>query len=385
MWKDKLPSRPITTGSSGFIDRRAFLGGAIGVAGLLALAACSTGGGSASPSKTGVAAKKDGDTLNLYAWEGYFAPEVISGFEKKYGITVKQTSTASLDDMIVKLTSKQPFDIAIANSTFLPDVASAGLLRTIDHDKLSHWDEVISYFNNPYFDPGAKHSVGYAMAPVGLAYQKDKYSGMTGSWKDLWTHVDDDPGHVYLIDDYQLTLSIALMYDGVDPSEATQAQLNKAVTAIQSIRSKIGGFSSTNTTQSLSSGQATMLPSYTGNIYSALSQATTESNLTFQLCKEGQLFNDDVMTIPEAAKHPGNGMLFLNHMLAPENMAKNVNYIGYPVPTKTGMSTYDTLVEKTPFLAFGTSLFKEPNAWQKGLTPDQRTIWNAAWLKVQSS
>jgi spermidine/putrescine-binding protein len=371
-------------GPTGFIDRRAFLGGSLGVAALAALAACSSSGGT-SGAKGSIKAAKDGDTLNLYAWEGYFAPTTIKGFEKKYGITVKQTATASSADQLQKITSEQPFDVTISNSTFLPQVTSAGLLHVIDHDQLKNFDQVIPYFQSPYFDPGAKYSIGYAMAPVGIAYRKSEYPNLTGSWKDFWNNVTTVPKHAYYIDDMQLGLSIALMYLGLDLDTDSQSDLNKAVSAISSIKGELGGFGSTNTIQSLSSGQATLIPSYTGNVYTALTQAKNASDLGFELCKEGQLFNDDAMSIPIKAAHPGNGMLFIDYMLAPENMTANVKYIGYPVPTKAGLQTYDTLVKATPFLAFGTSLLSKPSAWEKGLSPQQRTLWNAAWLKVQAS
>jgi hypothetical protein len=32
----------------------------------------------------------------------------------------------------------------------------------------------------------------------------------------------------------------------------------------------------------------------------------------------------------------------------------------------------------------GTDLLSKPSAWEKGLMPSQRTLWNAAWLKVQA-
>lgn len=371
------------TAQSGYVDRRALLGGVLGLAAVSALSACGSSSGTAAK-KTGKA-KKDGDSLSLYAWEGYFAPEVIKGFQTKYGIKVKQTATASMGDMIQKITSKQPFDVAIANSTFLPDVVKAGLLSEIDHDKLSNYDEVIDYFQNPYFDPGGKHCIGYAMAPVGIAYRKSIYTGLTKSWKDLWNNVGTDPKHVYLLDDYQLTLSIALMSLGLDPNTDSQSDLDKAVAAIRSIKGKLGGFGSTNTVQALSGGQATMIPSYTGNVFTAIHQSKHGKDLEFELAKEGQLFNDDVMTIPAASAHPGNAMLFLNYVIAPENMKKNVEYIGYPVPTKTGMATYDGLVKDYPFLQFGTSLLNDPSAWEKGLSTTQRSLWNAAWLKVQAS
>lgn len=363
-------------------SRRAFLGGSLGIAGLMALSAC---GASTGSGKAASKAAKDGDTLNLYAWEGYFAPQLIKGFEKKYGITVKQTATPSVTGQLQVITSKQPYDVSITNSTFLPDVSAAGLLQTIDHDQLKNFDQVISYFQNPYFDPGAKHAIGYAMAPIGLAYRKGDYPNMTGSWSDLWNNVSTVAGKTYYINDMQLGLSIALMHLGLDPNTSSQGDLDKAVAAINGIRSKLGGFASTNTIQLLTNGQSTLLPSYTGNVYTAIQQDKgSHGGLTFELCKEGQLFNDDCMSIPLNAAHPGNALLFIDYMLDPANMPQNVDYTGYPIPTTAGMAAYNTLVKDTPFLEFGTSLLSNPTAWQKGLTNEQRTMWNAAWLQVQT-
>lgn len=370
---------------TGFIDRRTFLGGTLSVAALGLLAACGSGGDKTETSATeATVAKKDGDTLNLYAWEGYFAPDAIKGFQDKYGITVKQTATTSVSGQLKTITSMQPFDVSITNSTFLPQVIDAGLLQTIDHDQLKNFGQVIEYFQNPYFDPGAKHAIGYAMAPLGLAYRKDVYANMTGSWNDLWNNVDIVPGHAYYIDDMQLGLSIALLHVGLNEDTESPTDLDKAVDAINSIRGKLGGFGSENTIQQLSNGQATLLPSYTGNVYTAINQAKNITDLDFEMCKEGQLFNDDAMSIPLKANHPGNALLFIDYMLAPENMSQNVQYTGYPIPTEAGMSTYKTLVKDMPFLQFGTSLLNQPTAWEKALTPSQRTAWNNAWLKVQS-
>lgn len=376
--------RPSMRTETGFVDRRTFLGGTLSVAALGLLAACSSGGGKAATTTTGATAKKDGDTLNLYAWEGYFAPDAIKGYEQKYGITVKQTATTSVSGQLQTITSKQPFDVSITNSTFLPQVVEAGLLQTIDHDELKNFSQVIEYFRNPYFDPGAKHAIGYAMAPLGLAYRKEKYPNMTGSWDDLWNNVDVVPGHAYYIDDMQLGLSIALLHLGLSEDTESPSDLDKAAQAINSIRSKLGGFGSENTIQQLSNGQATLLPSYTGNVYTAINQAKNIADIDFEMCKEGQLFNDDAMSIPLMANHPGNALLFIDFMLAPENMSQNVQYTGYPIPTEAGMSTYKSLVKDMPFLQFGTSLLNEPTAWEKALTPSQRSAWNDAWLKVQS-
>ncbi len=354
-----------------------------------AAAACGSGGSPSPGSSAGkgpgpVPARKDGSTLNLFAWQGYFAPSTIKGFEKKYGITVNQTYITSGDDELQKVVAGLPFDVAITNSTTLPQVAAAKLLRPIGHGELSNWDQVIPYFQNPYYDPGAKYSVGYAMAPIGIAYRTDKFPKLTGSWSDLWTYGPKDAGHVYMLNDMQASMSIALMHLGLNQYTSSPSDLSAAAKSLIALKPKLGGFASTNTIQIIASGEAAMIPSYTGNVYTALLQAKNKSTIRFELCREGQLFNADTMAIPASAAHPGNGMLFIDWMLAPENMTANVNYIGYPVPTTAAMSAYNALVKNYPWLSVGTDLLSKPSAWEKGLTQAQRSAWNAAWLTVQA-
>jgi spermidine/putrescine transport system substrate-binding protein len=374
-------------GYQGAVSRRTMLRGSLAAALAAGVAACGSSGSSAGASATaaaGLKAEKDGSTLNLFAWEGYFASSAISGFEKKYGISVKQTYITSGDDELQKVVAGEPFDVAIANSENLEQIIAAGLLRPLDHANLSNWSQVDGYFNNPYYDKGAKYSVPYAMAPLGLFYRTDVFPSLSGSWSDLWTHAGDAPGRVYMVDDMQTALSIALMHLGLPVVNPSADDLNNAAEALIELKPKLAGFASVNTIQSIASGQAALIPTYTGNVYTALSQAKDPKTMKFELCKEGQLFNSDTMTITTKAANPGNGMLFINYMLAPENMTANIDYIGYPVGTTAGMSAYNTLVKNDSWLSVGTDLLNQPSHWMQGLTSAERTNWNSAWLKVQA-
>jgi spermidine/putrescine transport system substrate-binding protein len=371
-------------GTRSIYSRRRFLGAsaAAGFAGL-ALAACGSSGSSSNASKTAaVKPKKDGSVLNLFAWQGYFAPSVISGFEKKYGIKVNQTYTTSGDDELSKVASGLPFDCCITNSTTLPQLGSAGVLREINHDYLSSYDQVITAFRDPYYDKGAKYSVGYAMAPFGLAWQANRTGDMTGSWNDLWTHAPKMQPHGYCVDG-TAAISLGLMHLGYSENSNVQSQLDAAANSLIQLKPHLGGFESVNTIQILSSGQAWMIPTYTGNVYTAIiSSSAAKKNLRFELCKEGQLFNADNLSISSSAAHPGNGMLFIDWNLQPANMAKNVQYTGYPVPTYAGLAAYKDLVADYPFLDVGTDEITNWGSWQRGLNATQQKMWDAEWTKV---
>ncbi len=368
------------------LTRRRFLAGTLTAAtGIAALAACGNSTTETTSANRAAEPTKDGDVLNLYAWSGYYAPEVLDGFQREYGITIAQTATSSVPEMLQKLTAQQPFDLAIANSTFLPDVIAAGLLQRIDPDMLTNYDQLLETFHTPYYDPEGRYCLTYAMGGIGLAYRQSVFPHPAGSWADIWSGVDVDPKHVYLFDDYQLTLAIALMYLGLNPNTDSQNDLNQAVEALRAIAPSLGGFGSTGTVETLSSGQATMAASYTGDVLSAIrTMGDAGADLQFTFAREGQLFNADTMTIPTAATHPGNAMLFLDYMLRPDNMAANVDYTGYPVPTTAGMKAYDQLVADVPFLQLDTAVMDQPSSWQQGLSATQRPLWNAAWLKVRA-
>jgi spermidine/putrescine transport system substrate-binding protein len=371
------------------MDRRHFVAGSLSASAALLLAAglgSSSASAASDSAAKGPSPTKDGDSLNLYAWEGYFAPKAISRFESKYGIKVTQTDTASLDQMLTTLTAKQPFDVMINNSTYLPQVTGTGLLQVIDPDKLTNYGQVVEDFRKPYYDPSGLYAIPYAIGGCGVAYNDTEYHNVKGSWADIWENADSHAGHVYLLDDSQLALQIALAYLGLNQNTSSKTDLNKAAEAIIQIKSKLGGFASTDTTQVIASGQATMLPSYYGNVFSAIQKmGHAGKDIKLKPVKVGSLFNADNLTIPSAAQHPGNAMLFIDYMLSPEVMAENVNYIAYPVPTKAGLAAYDTLVKEYPFLKIDTSTLNNANQWQQGLTATQRPLWNAAWLKVQAA
>jgi spermidine/putrescine transport system substrate-binding protein len=324
--------------------------------------------------------KKDGDTLNLFAWEGYFDPGVLSGFEKKYGIKINQTYITGPDEF-TKVAAGLPFDCCITNSTTLHRLVSAGVLRKLNHGSLPHYDQVIPAFRNPYYDPNGRYSVCYAMAPMGLAYQANHVSGLTGSWSDLWTQAPKIPGHAYMTNTPNEAIGIGLMHLGYNENSNDSAQISKAVAALKDLKPSLAGFVSDNTIQILSSGQAWLIPSYTGNVYTAILKSKNK-NIKFELCKEGGFWNADNMSISAHAQHPGNGMLFIDWNLQPANMAKNVKYTGYPVGTSAGLAAYHELIHAYPFLNLPASTFTAWKNWERGKTSAQSKAITQAYTQV---
>ena len=178
------------------------------------------------------------------------------------------------------------------------------------------------------------------MGATGLAYQSDivDSSAITGSWADLWGTGRPDKGRAYLVTDQQTMLGIALAYLGYNENSGVPLQVEAAANAIIKLKPSTGGPISVDSVNQLADHQVAMMPTYNGNVYSALLQAKDSSILKFEYNKGGSNFNAENMSIPASSAHPGNALLFIDHMLLPENMAANVKLSGFAIGTYAGMS-----------------------------------------------
>jgi spermidine/putrescine transport system substrate-binding protein len=77
-------------------------------------------------------------------------------------------------------------------------------------------------------------------------------------------------------------------------------------------------------------------------------QAEDPSIYGFQTPSEGAPVNSDAYAIPGNAEHPGTALLFIDYMLRPENVKKNLNWIGYPMPVHGTEDVYEAIVADYP-------------------------------------
>ena len=77
-------------------------------------------------------------------------------------------------------------------------------------------------------------------------------------------------------------------------------------------------------------------------------QAKDPSIYGFTTPSEGAPVNSDAYAIPGNAEHPGTALLFIDYMLRPENVKKNLNWIGYPMPVHGAEDVYEAIVADYP-------------------------------------
>jgi spermidine/putrescine transport system substrate-binding protein len=373
------------------IDRRQFLriGAALGLSGAALMAfveACGGTTGSAEVSPTPIVYPKaqiDGD-LEYFNWTEYLNPDLITSFEKHYGVKVNQTNFDNMQGMMAKLNAGIPYDLTFPTGDYVELLVKADQLTPIDHSQLDNWKEVPSYFNDPWYDKKGIHSVPYAMWTTGIAWRTDQVpDSMTGSWGDLWTLAPKYSGKLYLLDDYQEVLGMSLVRLKYDINSGNKDQVNKAVDELLKIKPYVGKFSTDDITNMVS-GSAAIHHSWSGDIYQVISQVDKPEIWRYETCMEGVPTGNDTFVIPKNAKHPGTAMKFIDWMLAPENAKANVEYFGYPMVTTDGISAYQKLVSDYPFL--GLTLDQAIHGLREiAPTGAKLQLWNQAWTKVKAA
>lgn len=366
------------------IGRRDLLQNGAALALIAGLAGCGVGnssGGSQEESEKPIEKKIDGDLL-YFNYTEYIDPALVKGFEKKYGVRVRESYFDSMSAMTAKLRAGIAYDLIFPSGEYVQRLISGNLLRRIDRDKLRHVDTVYDYFADPWYDPGSEHTTPYGMYATGLGYRADKVTGMTGSWRDLGDADSDDRS--FLLDDYQEAIGMANLVNGYSLNEVDEAKLEKSLDYLVDLKPKLRGISA-DTITTMTSGNAYIQHLWNGDIVNIRNSVDNPEDFKFQKCKEGIPVGSDNFCIPVNAKHAGTALLFIEWMLQPEHAAQNVEWIGYPMPYEGAPTeAFQGLVKDDPEINVTVEDLENGQQYEN-LKGDGREAWDKVWTEFRVS
>ncbi|MER5760333.1 spermidine/putrescine ABC transporter substrate-binding protein [Streptomyces sp. NPDC002082] len=368
------------------LSRRSLLRAGTAAAFGLAAAGCGFASGDDPAGKataeTPIDVKVDGD-LVYFNWADFVDPAVFEGFQKEYGVKVVQSNFDSMEGMAAKLNSGNQYDIIFPTAKWSQRLAAGGRLRTIDHTRLKNAEAVFAgydYFADPWYDPGSRHTVPFTMYKTGIGWRRDRLGDLTGSWDDLWN--EQAKGKVFVLDDRDEVLGLGALKLGLDLTTDDQDDLALVTETLRSLRPRLRGFSS-DSYNNLLNGNADMTQAWSGDMAAMLAQAEDPAVFGFEVAREGAPLNSDCYAIPANAQHPGTAMLFIDYMLRPENVKKNIEYIGYPMPVRGTEDTYTALVEPFPQCQVTAADLKDDLYFRNGTAKGEQHR-DAAWTDVKA-
>jgi spermidine/putrescine transport system substrate-binding protein len=366
------------------IGRRDLLQNGAAMALIAGLAGCGVGNasrGSVEDTEKPIAKKVDGDLL-YFNYSEYMDPAIIKGFEKKYGVKVRESYFDSMSAMTAKLRAGIAYDLIFPSGEYVQRLISGNLLRRIDRDKINNIDTVYDYFADPWYDKGSEHSTPYGMYATGLGYRADKVTGMTGSWRDLGDVDSDDKS--FLLDDYQESIGMANLVNGYPLNEVDEAKLEKSLDYLVDLKPKLRGISA-DTITNMTSGNAWIQHLWNGDIVNIRNTVDNPEDFKFQKCKEGIPVGSDNFCIPVNAKHPGTALLFIEWLLRPEHAAQNVGWIGYPMPYNGAPTeAFQELVKGDPEINVTTEDLEKGQQFEN-LKGEGRIAWDKVWTEFRVS
>jgi spermidine/putrescine transport system substrate-binding protein len=364
-------------------SRRAVL---LGAAAMIT-SACSSAAVSkakALPVDTRPAAKPVADGgLVLLGPPGAIDPAVIDAFAKAHGITVTQPAFGSMAAMAAQVTAGGAYDVVLPTAKWTQTLWQTGKLRRIDRNSLLNGGGVFdayTYFDNPWYDAGSQYSVPFRVYKTGIGWRKDKVGHMAGLWSDAWNSAAS--GHAYVLDDRDEGLGLAALRLGLDLNTGVAADLTSMVALLTDLKKHLRGFSSA-ATANLRSGDALLTQAHSGDIGAALTKGDV-GRYGFETTREGTPVNSDCFAIPSSAAHPGTALLFIDFVLRPDNVVRNVNYAGYQMPARAAQAPFEKLTKTVPACVVTVDDLAKEVVFRNG-TPAVERARDAAWAAVRNA
>ena len=203
---------------------------------------------------------------------------------------------------------------------------------------------------------------------------------MTGSWADL---VDaDSEGRSFILDDFQEGIGMANMVNDQDLNTVDPEELETSQDLLIDWKADLRGFSS-DTITNMTSGNAWIQHLWNGDVVNIRNQVDNPEDFKFQKCGEGIPVGSDTFAIPVNAQHPGTALLFIDFMLEPEIAARNVEWIGYPMPYHGGAAdAFAGLVKDDPSIEVTIQDLDNGEQFEN-LEGEGRLLWDRTWTEVK--
>ncbi|WP_349426275.1 extracellular solute-binding protein [Microbacterium sp. LWS13-1.2] len=319
------------------LSRRRFLSFAALAGGTAVLAAC-TPGGSGSPAPQATGGDLEG-SLSVYTWGEYDSPDVVEGFTDELGPKVTLDSYSSNEELIAKLVAAKGtsgYDIVVPTGVFIPQMIENGLLTKFNKELLPNMSNMDPAFLGRAWDPGNDYSVCKAWGTTGYVYDKTVITRELTTWSDFFdaaqneasgkTAMSDDPAGI--IGSYFWANDLDWNTEDPDELEACRAFL------VEQIAPHISAFDSYPGTNAIPQGTQVLMQAWNGDARLGLMESSEPERWQWVLPGPVTELWMDNWAIAHGAPHPEAAHAFINYSMTPENLALNLDYIGYNVGGK---------------------------------------------------
>ena len=282
--------------------------------------------------KSAAAVEKYGsNVLKLYLPGEYLGENVISDFEKQYGVRVIVENFDSNEMMYTKLMAGDRYDVIIPSDYMIERLMNEDFLQPLDKSMIPNMENMSDAVLGMSYDPDNTYSIPYFWGSVGLVYNHENVDPAvieSEGWEVLRN--TDYAGHIYIYDSERDSFMMAFKALGYsmnteDPNEINNAyewllQMNNTMSPVYVTDEVIDG---------MMNGYKDIAVVYSGDAAVVLDE---NEDMSFYMPSQGTNIWCDAMVIPANAENPKLAHEFINYMLTYEAAFDNTETVGYTSP-----------------------------------------------------
>lgn len=310
--------------------------------------------------------------LHIYNWADYLDPQVLTDFEKEYGVKVTMEVYDNNEDMIAKIRpGNSGYDIVFPSDYAVEIMWRDKLIAPLDKTLLPNLKHMRKSNLDLYYDKGNLYSVPYNYGTTGLAYDKSKFSAPVDSWAAVFdkTQLEANKGYVSMLDDEREAPGAALHFLGKSMNDTEPADLKQAEELLKTQKAYLAGYDSSNVSRRLASGEIVIGQIYNNNALQARTgiegDYSGNENIAFVIPKEGGTVWQDNVSIVASSPNIYTAHVFMNYLMKPEVSVKNTLFNLGVTPNIDAEKLLPANIQ---------ALYKE------GFAPDDETLKRLEWI-----
>jgi Spermidine/putrescine-binding periplasmic protein len=278
---------------------------------LVALAALTVFGVTSCASKT--SKKQYASSITLFNWTEYMPKSVLQSFQKKYGITVKQPTFSSNEEMIAKLQAggTSQYDISVPSNFFIQRMIQSNMVQKIDKSEIPNLKNISPAFLKRDWDPKNDYSVPYLSSPTTIAVNTATCKVKIKTYNDLINPALK--GSIVCGMDERGLVGIALKALGYSSQSAVKSQILATEPWLKKLKANIISFDADSPKSEMISGDASV-----GLMWSGEAALAIDSNPKIRLVwpdDKGIIISVDNFVLLKTSKKKLESELFINYLL----------------------------------------------------------------------
>ena len=304
------------------------------VAGVLVLAVLGgTVGASVSQQRKSAEAieKYGSNVLKLYLPGEYLGENVISDFEKQFGVRVIVENFDSNEMMYTKLMAGDRYDVVIPSDYMIERLMKEDFLQPLDKSLIPNMENMDDAVRGMSYDPQNDWSIPYFWGSVGLVYNHENVDPAVierEGWEILRN--TDYAGHVYIYDSERDSFMMAFKALGYSMNTEDPDEINAAYEWLLQMNNTMSPVYVTDEViDSMMNGYKDIAVVYSGDAAVVLDE---NEDMSFYMPSQGTNIWCDAMVIPKNAENPKLAHEFINYMLTYEAAFDNTETVGYTSP-----------------------------------------------------